>query len=226
MPAVKASVLVVACGVALAVPRAAAAQAANYELIRFDAGLVGGYSGGLGAGAFGGLVEPKVMIHDNISVGAHLEGLVTFGASVSRESDELSMSSGSVGTFLAKGEYYVGTLAVRPVLGLSAGLYMIGGETIESGANSAGVSAKAGKYFGVAPQIGIDLGRVRLAATYHAILGADIEVEQVIGDAESTRDFSQNYTSFELSFHFGGTRLDPRPSPPAQVVGPPGSASR
>lgn len=221
MRAGTASVLVAACGLAVAIPRAAAAQATNYELIRVDAGLLGGYSGGLGAGAFGGMVEPKLMLHDDIAVGGHLEGLVTFGASVGDASEQVSMASGSVGAVLAKGEYFVGRFAIRPVVGLAAGMYMIGGETITSGPEGASVSQKAGKYFGIAPQIGIDLGRVRLAATYHMILGADIEVRQTIGDAEMTQDFSQNYTSFELSFHFGGTRLTPKP---AVSAGAPGAA--
>jgi hypothetical protein len=39
---------------------------------------------------------------------------------------------------------------------------------------TAGIDQKAGRYFGIAPQIGVDLGRLRLAATYNMILGADI----------------------------------------------------
>lgn len=202
--------------VAWLAPRDATAQAANYELIRVDAGLAGGYSKGVESGGFGGMVEPKLMLHDNVTVGLRVEGMVTFGANVGRGSDELSIASGSVAATLVKAEYLFGNLAVRPVVGLSAGLYSIGGEAITTSSDSVGVSQRAGRYFGVAPQVGLELGRVRLAVSYNAIVGASIEVEQTVGEPQSRRDFSQNYYSFELSFHFGGTRLD-RPA-----AGPPG----
>ena len=75
---------------------------------------------------------------------------------------------------------------------------------------------QTGRYFGVAPQIGIDLGRVRLAATYNAILGASLEVHQTVGDVEQTSSASQNYLSLELSFRFGGGRRAPPATQPLQ----------
>ena len=61
---------------------------------------------------------------------------------------------------------------------------------IAPGPGTAGISPKAGRYFGVAPQLGIDLGRLRLAASYNAILGADIEVTQMIGDVQQTAEYT------------------------------------
>ena len=69
-----------------------------------------------------------------------------------------------------------------------------------------------GRYIGVAPQVGVDVGPVRLAATYNAILGAQIEVQRVIDNLPHVEKLSQNYLSLELSFRFtGGLKPDPRP---------------
>jgi hypothetical protein len=75
-----------------------------------------------------------------------------------------------------------------------------------------------------APQIGIDVGRLRLAATYNAIVGATLELRQTIGDVEQTEKLSQSYMSLELSFRFGGGRKQrpaPMIAPPAPPAAPP-----
>jgi hypothetical protein len=78
-----------------------------------------------------------------------------------------------------------------------------------------GISTTSGRYFGVAPELGIDLGRVRLAATYNAILGTSVEYRQTSGGIEHRESFSQSYLSIELSFRFGGGRKRVVPPPPA-----------
>jgi hypothetical protein len=108
---------------------------------------------------------------------------------------------------LLKGEYLLGTGAVRPFVSLGAGVYSMGSHTFVSGPDGeAGISTTTGRYFGVAPEVGIDLGRVRLAATYNAILGADVEYRRTSGGIEHRESFSQSYLSLELSFRFGGDR--------------------
>ena len=106
-----------------------------------------------------------------------------------------------VGCGLVKGEYLFGTGTVRPFVGLGAGLYTIGSHSIAAGPNTQGIQTKVGDYLGFAPQLGVDLGRVRLAATYNAIVGAGIDVHETAG---ATTSVSQNYLSIELSFRFGG----------------------
>jgi hypothetical protein len=201
-------IALVLCAAAALSP--ARAEAQNYERIRVDFGLIGGYASGINEGGFGGVVEPKLVVTDNIGVALRLEGMVTFGASVG--GDDTSFGTGSVGLLGLKSEYLVGTFDVRPVVGLGAGLYAIGGDTIDSGPDQVVVSHKSGRYFGVSPSVGIDLGRVRLSATYNLIFGADIEVDQMVGGSTTRRDFSQNYFTFELSFHVGGSRVKRAPA--------------
>jgi hypothetical protein len=138
-----------------------------------------------------------------VAIALRIEGMVTFGASVG--GDATSMSTGSVALLGVKGEYLIGPFGVRPVVGLGAGLYAIGGDTIATGPDRVVVSRKSGTHFGVSPAVGLDLGRVRLAVTYHRIFGADVRVEEMAGGEATRRDFSQDYYSFELSFHVGGS---------------------
>jgi hypothetical protein len=58
----------------------------------------------------------------------------------------------------------------------------------------------------VAPQLGIDLGRVRVSATYNAILGAYLELRNTVGGAQETTRRSQNWLSLEVAFQFAGGR--------------------
>jgi len=199
--------MVVLVAALLAGGGSASAQATHYEPIRVDVGLVGGYAGGVGGGGFGGVVEPKFLIRDHIALGLRVEGMVIFGASVDGPDESLSISSGSLASTLLKAEYLVGDFAIRPMVGLGLGLYSIGGQDIDTGSTGVRVDQNLGRHLGMAPQLGLELGRARFAVVYNMILGADIEVEQTVGGSTTVRDFTQNYYSFELSFHFGGSRL-------------------
>jgi hypothetical protein len=196
----------------------ARAQSANYEPLRIDTGFTGSYVGASGRGGFGGMGELKVLVHDNIAVGARFEGQLMFGGTVGN--DDVQMDVAAAVAALAKGEYLFGDGPVRPFAGLGMGVYSIASQSVASGPNTAGVSQVGGRYFGIAPEVGIDLGRMRLAATYHAILGADIEVRQMVGTVEETATFSQNYWSFEMSFRIGGGRKRP-PAPAILIPLPP-----
>ena len=193
----------------------ALAQAANYEPIRVDVGLGVGHAPGVSAAGFGIVAEPKYLLTDNIALGARIEGLVTFGASIDSGGGDTSLGSGTVGATLLKAEYLLGDLPLRPVAGLAAGLYGIGGQELRTTDDGASVSNRGGKYFGIGPQVALELGRARFAVTYHMIVGATIEVEQTNGGFE---DFSQNYYLFELSFHLGGGRK--KAPPTSEPTGP------
>ena len=58
----------------------------------------------------------------------------------------------------------------------------------------------------MAPALGVDLGRLRLAATYNAILGTSVEYRRTTGGIEQREGFSQSYLSLEASLRFGGGR--------------------
>lgn len=212
----------IATSAIIATTSSAHAQAEHYDPIRFDSGLTGSYVNASGRGGFGALVEGKFLAHDNIGIGLRLEAEAMFGGNVGSDGS-VQMDLGAVAAMLAKGEYYVGTGPVRPFVGLALGVYDIASQSISAGSQSTGVNQTAGRYFGVAPQVGLDLGRLRLAATYNAILGADIEVTQMIGTpSEQKVSFSQNYLSFEMSIRFGGGRKR-APMAPVILVPVPGS---
>lgn len=222
----------IAASTVIAGTTSAHAQAENYQPLRFDSGLAGSYVSASGRGGFGALLEAKFMAHDNVAVGLRFEGQAMFGGSVGNDGS-VQIDLGAVAAMLAKGEYYVGKGSVRPFVGLSLGVYDIASQSISAGPNTAGVDQKAGRYFGIAPQVGLDLGRLRLAATFNAMLGADIEVTQMVGNAEQKASFSQNYLTFEMSIRFGGGRKHvplvpvilvpaaPPPAPPAAPAEPP-----
>lgn len=194
---------------------AAHAQAEHYQPVRVDSGLSGTYTSASGRGGFGAVVEPKFLIHDHVGVGARFEGAVQFGGSFG--SDEISMSVAALASTLLKGEFYPTLGTARPWVGFGLGMYDIISQDVSTGTSMASVDQKAGRYFGIAPQLGVDLGRLRLAATYNMILGADIEVRQTVGGAPQSTSYSQSYFTFEMTFRFGGGRK----SRPAPVEAPP-----
>lgn len=202
----------------------AAAQARSYELIRVDSGVSGTYASSFGRGGFGAVVEPKLMVHDQIAAGLRLEGAVMFGGSIDTGSDDVSMDMAAVAAVMAKGEYFLTTGGARPFVSLGFGMFDIGSQSVDAGGSgNANVNQKAGRYFGAAPSLGVDLGRVRLAATYNMILGADVEVTQTVGNVEQTASFSQSYLTFELSFRWGGNR---KPAPPPALAATPVARAR
>lgn len=190
--------------------RDARGDSARYEQIRVDGGLTGSSVGVSDRNGAGMVVEIKAMVDDHLAVGGRVEVAVMFGGVAGR--DELPLDVAMAACGLLKGELHAGDGPIRPFVGLGVGGYTIGSQTIDSGPNTAGIYQQTGRYFGVAPQLGVDLGRVRLAATYNAILGASLEVHQTIGDVEQTSRLSQNYLSLELSFQFAGGRRVPAPS--------------
>jgi hypothetical protein len=193
-----------ACSVAAA--RDASAQAASYQPIRVDAGVSGTYASSISRGGVGAMIEPKFLVHNHVGVGLRLEGAAMWGGSFGDGGESVSMDMAAVSAIGAKGEYLFFDGAVRPFGGLGLGVYYIGSQSAAATAGGAAIDQKAGRYFGLAPQVGVDLGRVRLAATYNVIVGADIEVHQQIGNLEQSASYSQNYFTFELSFRLGGDR--------------------
>lgn len=199
---------VVVLAVIAASSRGADAESAHYEQIRVDAGMTVASVAISGRNGAGFASEIKAMVHDHVAVGGRVEVAVMFGGVIGE--DELPLDIAMAACGLVDVEVYGGTGVVRPFIGFGVGAYTIGSQTIESGPNTSGISSRTGRYLGMAPQAGVDLGRVRLAATYHAILGADLEVRQMVGTVEQRSTVSQNWLSLELSFRFGGGR---RPEP-------------
>lgn len=199
--------LLVVALVSLAGARAARAESEHFEQIRADGGLGASKAALDDRGGISLIAEVKAMVHDDLAVGGRVEIAMIYGGVVGM--DELPLDFTLAASGLVKAELYLPgsqRYLVRPFVGLGAGAFTIGSHQIQSGPNTDGISTSIGRYFGVAPQIGIDIGRVRLAATYNAILGATLEVHDRVGTAEEIHRVSQNYLTLELSFRFAGGR--------------------
>lgn len=204
----------------LAAARAARAQATNYQSIRVDVTAYAAY-GSADAVSWGGgvAIEPKYNITDSLAAGLRFDGagFVTQQVKVSTAgaSANVSQSARAVGALLAKADYYLTTSAVRPFLGIGAGFYRIGSgsQSVSSGGTGASVVQTASSFsgFGFAPQVGLNLGGFRLAATYHVITGGDMVVAtQAIGATAPTQvKLSKNFFAFELGGTIGGNRIGP-----------------
>ena len=201
----------------LAIGGEAMADAQNYEQIRVDVGMIGSSVSVSDRNGVGFVTEIKVNAHDNVAIGGRVEFGVMFGGLV--EDEELPFSMAACG--LVKGEYLLGAGPVRPFIGLGVGVYSIGSYTIIDDEGNSRIDRTTGRYVGVAPAIGVDLGRLRLAATYHAILGTSVEYRRMTAGVESRETLSQNYLALEASLRFGGGRKQPASlnSPPSTFQG-------
>jgi hypothetical protein len=191
-------------------PRTARA-ADNYDTFRFDLGFVAPYGYGLETYGFGVALEPKFYLSDRFTLGPRLEAAGQTGSNLSGSGMNESVSSSATASvaFLAKSEYFLTNSNVRPFVGFGAGFYFIGAENVSAVGNMAGISQEAGRFFGIAPQVGIDLWRVRLSVIWEVLLGADIEVRQQVGTLTQSAAFSRNYLTFEFAIRFGGERKLP-----------------
>jgi hypothetical protein len=189
---------------------ALASGVAYADDIRVDGGFTGSSVGVSGRDGVGMVTEIKGMVNDNLAIGGRVEFAVMFGGHIGQDDLPLDIAMAACG--LVKAEMYLTPGQIRPFVSLGAGAYTIGSQSIDDGPNTAGIHSSVGRYVGVAPEIGVDLGRVRLAATYNAILGASLEVRDT--NTMSTTRVSQNYLSLELSFAFStgrkhGSRVQP-----------------
>lgn len=185
-------------------PALAIADANHYENVRLDLGLIGTavrVSDRVGGGVS---VEIKGMATDHVAIGGRVEVAVMFGGAVGADRAPLNVAMTADG--LVKAEYLFGNALVRPFVGFGIGGYTIGSQSIAAGPNRDAISVTTGRYIGVAPQLGVDIGRVRVAATYNAIIGAYLEVTETIGSSPQTTQLNQSYLSLEISFQLAGGR--------------------
>ena len=171
--------------------------------IRIDAGMTGSIVGTSGRNGAGMVGEIKAYANDMLSIGGRVEVAMMFGGVFGTDERPLDIAMAACG--LIKAEYYVLPGQFRPFVSLGAGAYTLGSQQIESGPSTTGINTQTGNYVGVAPQVGVDLWRVRLAATYNMILGASLEYTET-GPTRETNRLSRNYFSLEMSFRFGGRK--------------------
>jgi hypothetical protein len=166
--------------------------------IKKDTALMGAYVPGTGGVGGGIVVEPKIEVAPNLFAGIRTAIAITGGGNISSESSDVSVGVGVNVSAMAKVEYAAPTGTFRPLVGLGAGMYYLISQNVSAG-NNTSVNQQAGEFFGLAPQVGIEFGRGRLAATYNAVLGANVEVTQNVGN---TKTYRQDYWSVELGMRF------------------------
>lgn len=177
------------------------------------AGMTGASVGVSDRNGAGMVTEIKVSVDDHVAVGGRVEFAVMFGGQVADE--DLPFGFSACG--LLKGEYLLDAGTLRPFAGLGAGVYSMASHTIVDDDNgTSGISTTTGRYFGVAPSAGVDVGRLRLAATYNAIIGTSVEYRWTTGGVGHRETYSQSYLSLELSFRFGGGESANGSSPAAR----------
>ncbi len=203
----------------LAAAPLARAQAENFQAVRVDLTVFAAYAPADSASWGGGVaLEPKYNVTDRLSAGLRLEasGFVSQDVNAGPAgSSQASVSQGARAVFGigAKGDYYLTTSAVRPFVGLGLGWYKISeaSQSVATGSGSAAIVQSAGAYsgFGVAPQLGVNLGGFRLAVTYTQLLGGDrVMVTQAIGGPRVETNLATSYFAFEIGGTFGGNRRE------------------
>jgi outer membrane protein X len=177
-------------------------------LVVVHSGVAGLWGHGTQSFGIGAVVEPKWNITDSIAAGLRVDGGVVFGGRiVPRGTTSVAMGA-MVGTLL-KGEYLLGSSGVRPFVGLGAGMYTLVSQGAAVGDEGAGVNQSVGRFYGLAPQLGVDFGGVRLGVTYNYIVGGELLLEQDVNAGLSAQKLPRNYIQLELSFRsikIGGPR--------------------
>ncbi|WP_163997548.1 hypothetical protein [Pyxidicoccus caerfyrddinensis] len=174
-------------------------EARQQPLVVIHTGLTGLYVPGSGAAGFGAAVEPKWNITDSLSAGFRFDAGITMGGSIAARGTT-SFSAGASAATLAKGEFLLGRRGVRPFVGVGAGMYMLANQSVAASVEGAGLNQSGGTFFGVAPQLGVDFGGVRLGLTYNHILGADVVVEQNVNAGIEAERIHRNYLQVEIAF--------------------------
>jgi hypothetical protein len=178
------------------------AQAESFDAFRFDVGMFVPYGYGQGNYGFGVALEPKFNLTDHLSLGARVEAAVQGGGNAGVMNATINEAASAA--FLAKADYFFTTGGVRPFLSLGTGIYDMAGQSLSAGAGGAAIAQEAGRFFGVASQAGVDIGRVRLALAYELLVGADVDVQQQVGSVTQRSQVSRDYLALELGFRFGG----------------------
>lgn len=178
-----------------------AARGAAADDLRVDVSLVGASLAISDRNGAGVATEIKVARGRHLELGGRVDIAVMFGGAVGGA----TLPFGLAAAALAKVDYRPGGGAVRPFVGLGAGVYSMGSHTIVTEPDgTTGVSTTSGRYLGVAPSLGLTLGRLRLAATYHAIRGTSVEYRQTSGGVAHREAFAPSYLSLELGGRFAG----------------------
>jgi len=114
---------------------------------------------------FGGYLEPRYAINENIDVGLHI-GAIGFAGGDFSGAANADVSAAAVTPVLATGHYRFTTNKVAPYAGLGLGLYFV--KTGEVTANNQVLAeSETESEFGFAPRVGVFIGRMNLGIAYN-----------------------------------------------------------
>ena len=203
---------------ALAPAAPAHAQAQNYQPVRVDLTAYAAYASADATSWGGGAaLEAKYNATDHLAVGLRFEGagFVTQSVTVgSGDTTSVEQGARAVSAYSAKADWYFGSSSTRPFVGLGLGYYRIGAGTQSASSGGSVVqTAVAFRGFGISPQVGINFGGFRLAATYHLVGGDDMVVAmQAVGAPAPTEvTLAKNFFAFEIGGTIGGRRTSGLP---------------
>ncbi len=140
---------------------------------------------------FGAVVEPTVSINDQLGLGLRIDGIALFGVNLG---DDVAAGVRALAAIAPKVEYRFWRGPVQLFAGLSGGYYTvaIAGASVSGDREDVGAIAGGGRVFGLAPQVGLELGSFRIAPAAHLLFGGGV-------DPVFALEFSWNSLSIPLS---------------------------
>lgn len=196
---------------ALAAAPAARAQAPNFQPVRVDTTFLVAYgSGDVAAFGAGAAIEPKYNLTDQLSLGFRLEGVAMYQGDLPTSAagePDVSIGLRALAGYYAKADFYPLPGPVRPFVGIGVGVVRSGTSATSTTSAGASVRAEATSAFGFAPQVGLNLGGFRLAATYHWIRGEESIVVVTTVGTPVEQKLPRDFWTFEIGGTFGGGPL-------------------
>lgn len=153
----------------------------------FKVDISAGYaSSAEGSGNHGGFlfsVEPKYAVSDQFTLGVKAE------IALAITGDENTGTVKGTGSYLATGDYYFNTNALRPFVGAGVGIFTHASADIGSSEEIKGTTK-----FGYAPRLGIEVAHFRAAFEYNF--------------AGKAAGVSKNYIGIKMGVLIGGGRIN------------------
>ncbi|WP_165958080.1 hypothetical protein [Segetibacter sp. 3557_3] len=162
----------------------------TFKPFKFD--IAAGYAIPKGSGTKGGVLfsmEPKYALNENFTIGLRMEAALTAHGSIDGNDELINGEVKGSSSYLLTNDYYFSTNAVRPFVGVGAGVYRNAGVNMNSAED-----VETSTRFGFAPRIGLETGHFRTAVEYNV--------------AGKSGTMSNNYIGIKIGFFFGGGRLD------------------
>lgn len=189
------------------------AQNDSFNYFNFDMGVVApSHNFGNNSYGFGGYIEPKIYILENLAVGLKFDGIVAGGGNFKDVGDEFSLSMSAITSTAVMTDYFFSTDRVMPFAGLGFGRYIYGGQTIASTDSDANITQSAGESWGLCPRVGTQIGPFRIAVECNWVFKPSTYVYQSVGsdgitqEVNASGEFSRSYIGLKIGGVIGENR--------------------